>query len=98
MTVEEIRSRYLSRLRSLYRLIRRLESLYCDFPDAPPDVWRKAICSAAAYVKSAPDTELIKMAGSHIALRNLVSDEVGLDRTDGEGGSYGNRVLDINWD
>jgi hypothetical protein len=43
MTAEEIRDRYLSQLRSLYRLVRKLERLYRDFPDASADAWRTGV-------------------------------------------------------
>src|SRR5208283_414816 len=74
MNPQQIRDHYLSRLRSLFRLIRKLESLYPDaYPDAPADAWRAAIEHVAARIKSAPDSELQEMAGSHLALRNMVA-------------------------
>ena len=99
MNPQQIRDHYLSRLRSLFRLIRKLESLYPDaYPDAPADAWRAAIEHVAARIKSAPDSELQEMAGSHLALRNMVALSMQLDTNDGHGGtSYGHRVLDIDW-
>ena len=99
MTSEQIRSRYISRLRNLYRLVGRLERLYPDFPEAPADTWRAAIISVAAHIKAAANSELLKMTGSHLALRNLVADSMHIEPHDGRGGTtYGHRVLDINWE
>ena len=96
---EQIRTRYLSDLRNLYRLIARLEQIYPDphFPDAPADTWRAAISSVAAYVKTDSASLLVDMGGSHMALRNLVADSMGIEKYDGQGSTYGHRVLDINW-
>ena len=99
MTPSEIRAHYLARLRSLYRLIAKINRLYPTFPDASPDTWRAEIATLAAYIKSAPDEILEQMAGSHLALRNLLADRMGIEKHDGTGGtSYGHKVLDISWD
>jgi hypothetical protein len=45
-----------------------------------------------------PDAELFQLGGSHHALRNLVAHEMGLQRYDGQGGTYGHRALDVNWE
>ena len=99
MNPQQIRDHYLSRLRSLFRLIGKLEKTYPDaFPDAPADAWRAAIEHVAARIKSAPDGELQEMAGSHLALRNLVAVSMNIEIHYGHGGvSYGHRVLDIDW-
>ncbi len=52
----------------------------------------------AERIKSAPDTDVARMAGSRVVLRNLVADEMGLKLFDGFGPTYGHRVLDTNWD
>jgi hypothetical protein len=99
MTPEQIRSRYLSELRSLWRTIRRLECLYPKFPNAPADNWRAAVLFVADRIKRMSDTELSLMGGSHIALRNIVAQQIGIEQYDGQGGStYGNPVLDISWE
>ncbi len=98
MTAEEIRSRYLSEFRGLWRTVRRLERIYPEFPDAPADRWRVAIHSLAGRLKTMPDDTLVQLGGSHTALRNLVADEMGLRQYDGQGATYGHRVLDINWE
>jgi hypothetical protein len=99
LDAEQIRIRYLSSLRALYRLTSKIEPLYPEFPDAPADVWRVAISSVAAYIKSAPKAELLTMGGSHTILRNLVATTMGLGTHDGRGGSeYGHKLLDIRWE
>ena len=97
VTPTTIRARYLSRLRSLYKNISRMERMYPDFPDAPPDTWRDGIAAVAERVKAMSDEELLETKGIDMVLRNLVADQMGIPRCGADGQGYGHRILDVDW-
>jgi hypothetical protein len=97
MTAQGIRDNCLSQLRSLWRLVHRLQRVYASFPDASPEEWRKGIRIVAERIKSMSDVALLQMGGSHVALRNMVADQMKVKRCGADGTGGGHRVLDINW-
>ena len=97
ITAAEIRTRYLARLRALYRSIGRMERMYAEFPSAPPAAWRDGISVVAQKIKSMTDAELLATKGIDMALRNLVADRMGIPRCTPDGHNYGHRILDVSW-
>ena len=88
MCPDEIPMRCLSNLRALWRTIRKFERLYPEFPDAPGDTWCAGIRAVAEQIKTMTEAELSSLGGSYTALRNLVADQMGLERSDEQGHSY----------
>jgi len=96
-TAATVRTRYLSQLRSLYKNISRMERMYPNFPDAPPDAWRDGIAAVAKRVKAMSDEELLETKGIDMVLRNLVADQMGIRRCTPDGHNHGHRILDVSW-
>lgn len=97
VTAEAIRTRYLARLRALWRTVKRMEKMYPEFPSAPPEAWRDGTSVVAQKIKSMSDAELLETKGSDMALRNLVADQMGIPRCTPDGHNYGHRILDVTW-
>jgi hypothetical protein len=97
VTSLEIRDRYLEELRAFWRAIPRIARLYETFPDAPVPFWHSGIMAVVHRLMLMSNAELLALGGSHMTLRNLVADEMGLPRQGGAGEGYGHRVLDIAW-
>ncbi len=94
---ETIRARYISQLRALWKTVKRLERMYPQFPDAPPEAWRDGIAAVAQRIKSMSGAELLETKGIDMVLRNLVADQMGIPHRTFDGASSGHRILDITW-
>ena len=97
MTAQRVRDDYLSQLRSLWRLVHRLQRVYSSFPDASVEEWRRGIRIVAERIKKMSDVSLLQVGGSHVTLRNMVADQMGVKRCGADGTGGGHKVLDINW-
>ena len=97
ITAQVFGVRYLSRLRALWKTVKRMEKMYPQFPDAPPEAWRNGIAAAAERIKSMPEAELLETKGTDVVLRNLVAEQMGIPRCTPDGSSYGHRILDVTW-